>query len=65
MTPAQFAQWLTDMKSAGLATSDAHCGRLLGRTRTSVQNAKARGTDRVTALACTALLYELKPYGQA
>lgn len=62
MTPAAFTSWLADMRAAGLASSDAHCGRLLGRTPQWVQLAKARGTDTATALACAALMAGLPAY---
>ena len=63
MTPTAFCQWLAAMKAAGLAISDAHCGRLLGITTTSVVNLKRKGADLRTALACRALLHRLEPWG--
>lgn len=63
MTPAQFSNWLAEMKSAGLARSDAECARLLGISANSVVAMKERGADRRTALACRALLHRLEPYG--
>ncbi len=63
MTPADFCSWLAAMRAAGVATSDAHCGRLLGRTVSWVQLAKRRGADTSVALACAALLAGLVPYG--
>lgn len=63
MTPAQFAEWLAEMKSAGLARSDKACADLLGVSANSVVAMKSRGTDRRTALACRALLHRLDPYG--
>lgn len=62
MTGAAFVQWLADMKSAGLARSDAECARLLGVSANSVLALKQRGADRRTALACRALLHRLEPY---
>lgn len=62
MTPATFTAWLADMKSAGLARSDAECARLLGVSANSVVNMKRNGADHRTALACRALLHRLEPY---
>lgn len=62
MTPADFAHWLAAMKAAGLAASDAECGRLLGVSANSVVTIKNRGADTRTALACRALLHRLEPY---
>lgn len=64
MTPTQFTDWLADMKSAGLARSNAECSRLLGISANSVIAMKTRGADRRTALACRALLHRLQPYGE-
>lgn len=68
MTPAAFRRWLADMQSAGLARSDAECGRLLGtERRQTVGDLKARGLEgpegHRLALACRALLHRLEPYG--
>lgn len=62
MTPETFTRWLADMRSAGLARSDAECGRLLGVSANSVVTMKSRGADLRTALACRALLHRLEPY---
>ncbi len=62
MTPETFTRWLADMKSAGIARSDAECGRLLGVSANSVVTMKSRGADLRTALACRALLHRLEPY---
>ena len=62
MTPATFTAWLADMKSAGLARSDAECARLLGVSANSVVNMKRNGAAHRTALACRALLHRLEPY---
>jgi DNA-binding CsgD family transcriptional regulator len=64
VTPAAFAAWLAEMKSAGLARSDKACADLLGISANSVLAMKERGTDRRTALACRALLAQLEPYGR-
>lgn len=64
MTPAAFTQWIADMNLAGLAKSDAACGRLLGRSADQIVRYKQRGADRVVALACRALLHGLEPYGE-
>lgn len=63
MRAAAFTAWLADMKSAGLARSDAECARLLGVSANSVVTMKRKGADRRTALACRALLHRLEPYG--
>lgn len=62
MTPQSFTQWLADMKSAGLARSNADCGKMLGVSANSIVNMKRNGTDHRTALACRALLHRLEPY---
>jgi DNA-binding CsgD family transcriptional regulator len=62
MTPESFTDWLTEMKSAGLARSDAECARFLGLSANSVVSIKRNGTDQRTALACRALLHRLEPY---
>jgi hypothetical protein len=62
MTPAAFNRWLSDMKLANLARSDAACARLLGVSANSVVTWKNEGTDLRTAYACRALLAKLEPY---
>jgi hypothetical protein len=62
MTPDQFHKWLAEMKSAGLARSDAECGRLLGKSDDTIVRMKKAGADQTTALACRALLHRLEPY---
>lgn len=62
MTADTFKQWLADMKSAGLARSDAECARQLGIHVNSVVKMKRNGSDQRTALACRALLHRLEPY---
>jgi hypothetical protein len=62
VSPAAFAAWLAEMKSAGLARSDAAAGRLLGVSANTVGDMKRRGADLRTALACRALLHRLEPY---
>lgn len=64
MTGQQFADWIEDMKQAGLARSDADCAVLLGVNRNSIVNRKRDGVRLETALACRALLHRLKPYGE-
>lgn len=64
MTPESFTAWLADMKSAGLARSDAECGRLLDISADTVVRMKRDGADRRTALACRALLHRMTPYGE-
>lgn len=62
MTADAFARWLAEMRSAGLARSDAAAGRLLGISADTVVRLKSSGADRRTALACRALLHRLEPY---
>jgi hypothetical protein len=62
MDPSAFNAWLAAMKGAGLARSDAECGRLLGVSTITILKMKSNGTDRRTALACAALLAGLAPY---
>lgn len=62
MTPTAFTAWLANMRSAGLARSDAEAARLLGLSANSIVAMKRRGCDRRTALACRALLHRLEPY---
>lgn len=62
MTPAAFIAWLVSMREAGLARSDAACGRLLGISADTVVRLKRDGADLRTALACRALLHRLEPY---
>jgi hypothetical protein len=63
MTHEIFVAWLADMKSAGLARSDAACAKLLGISPNGLLKMKKQGTDRRTALACRALLHRMEPYG--
>ena len=62
MTPDAFNRWLADMKSAGLAKSDADCARLLGYDPKHLPRQKTNGGDRRLALACAALLSGDDPY---
>lgn len=62
MTPDAFKRWLADMKSAGLAESDADCARLLGYEPKHLPRQKTTGGDRRLALACAALLSGAEPY---
>lgn len=62
MTPAAFRAWLAEMKAAGLATSDAAAGRLLGVSADTVVRRKTAGASVEVALACRALLHRLEPY---
>ncbi len=64
MTAESFIQWLAEMRSNGLARSDAECGRLLGISANSVVAIKKQGADVRTALACRALLHRLDPWGK-
>lgn len=64
MTGADFTQWLAAMKTAGLANTDAECGRIIGLTKNSVVRSKRRPhIARYMALACAAALAGIRPYG--
>jgi len=63
MTPEQFNSWLAEMKKPSLAKTDKRCAELLGITPTALVTMKAKGANERTALACAALLQEIKPYG--
>lgn len=61
MSGAAFRAWLADMHDIhGL--NKRQCGALLGRKQPWVSVCQTRGTDRLTALACAALLYGIGPY---
>lgn len=62
MTAASFINWLAEMKSAGLARSDAECARLLGISANGLIKRKKQGANLETALACRALLHRMEPY---
>ena len=62
MTAEQFIAWLADMKSAGLARSDAKAAEALGISTDTMVRLKRVGADKRTALACRALLHRLEPY---
>lgn len=62
MTGIQFIEWLAAMKAAGLASSDAAAGRLLGISADTVVRIKREGADLRTALACRALIHRLEPW---
>ena len=60
ITSDAFKRWLADMKSAGLAKSDADCARLLGYRDVAIQ--KRNGGDQRLAMACTAALHRMQAY---
>jgi len=63
MTPAEFHQWLVDVKSAGLAKTDRDALALIGKkSPTNALVYKERGTDTTTALACAAVLAGVSTY---
>lgn len=59
MTSAEFKHWLKAMKAAGLAKSDAECGRLMGRSANSIVNMKQQGADEVVGIACRGLFHRM------
>lgn len=65
MTAAAFNAWIAEMKSAGLAKSDADCARMLGYEPKHLPRQKSSGGDQRLALACAALLSGLSPYGDS
>ena len=60
MTSDAFKRWLADMKSAGLAKSDADCARLLGYCDVVIQ--KRNGGDQRFAMVCIAALHRMQAY---
>jgi len=63
MTPAQFQNWLDDLKSSGLARTDKAAAELLGMHPKSIEKMKKDGTPQVqTDYACAAILAGLEPY---
>jgi uncharacterized protein YjcR len=62
MTADAFNRWLSEMKLANIARSDAACARLLGVSANTVVEWKRTGCDLRTALACRAMLERLEPY---
>jgi hypothetical protein len=63
MTADQFKSWLASMKEAGLSRSDADCARQLNRTPRQILLYKRHGADGMVALACSALMAGLRPWG--
>lgn len=63
MTAAEFAKWLADLKSAGIATTDKDAAELLGLDKVRIAQMKSAGTQKLqTDLACAAILAGLPPY---
>lgn len=62
MSAEAFTSFVERMVEQGLATSGADIAEKLGVTVASIANFKARGADRRTALAASALLAGLPPY---
>lgn len=62
MTAESFNNWISAMKAAGLARSDADCARQLGKSDDTIVTYKRKGTDLTVALACRALLHRMEPY---
>lgn len=62
MTASDFINWLAAMKAAGLAKTDAECGRLLGVSPDTIVRRKADGCSLEAALACRALFHRLDPW---
>ncbi len=60
MNGDDFICWLEEMRAKGM--NKGHCAALLGRLPQSMTRFQREGTDKVTALACAALLAGLKPY---
>ena len=65
MTPENVAQWISEVKAAGLARTDKDCAALIGYTPHQLVNLKREGTERrAIGLACAAALKGIKPYGK-
>lgn len=60
MTADEFKAWLATMKARGYNKSD--CAELLGRKSPWISVCQQKGSDRLTALACAALVQGLEPY---
>lgn len=60
MSGDDFIYWLEAMRDKGM--NNGHCAALLGRGRQVISRFTPQGTDKVTALACAALLAGLQPY---
>jgi hypothetical protein len=62
MTPAQFSQWLADVKSAGIAKNDRQAAGILGLSHIRISQMRKTGTAQVqTDYACAAILAGLQP----
>lgn len=63
-----FQNWLSAMREAGLAKSDAACARALGVSPHTIVTIKQTGlegpTVERTRLAMSALLDQIKPWGE-
>lgn len=60
MTGNEFTAWIEQMKSIGLASSDAECGRLIGKSPDTIVRMKKNGTSKTVDLACAAALHGLE-----
>lgn len=63
MSAPNFSGWLEEMAKPPFFQSAAGCAALLGVTEATLNNFRQNGADRRTALACTALLHRMEPYG--
>ena len=64
MTAEQFQEWLQAMFQSNKAKTNIDISRLLGRSQNRISLYKSHGTGRTVALACSALLNDIKPYGE-
>jgi hypothetical protein len=63
MTGEDVIQWLADLRSAGIVSSDREAAELIGLDKVRIAQMKTNGTQkRQTDLACAAVLAGLKPY---
>lgn len=65
LTGEEFRQWLELMIAKKLAANKLGCAQLLGRSDQWVSDSQKKGVDRLTALACAALLAGLSPFTSA
>ena len=63
MTAEQFQEWLQSMFQSNKARTNIEVSILLGRKPNQISIYKRKGTNRTVALACAALLNDIKPYG--
>lgn len=63
MKPEEVVAWLTEMRERGVVANDEEAAGLIGKSHDTLTLMKKRGADKTTAMACTAALARLRPYG--